>query len=82
MNFAMDNKQYADAYLMKSCMNKQLGKKKNTWKKNVLVRYILSEYTAYAEMWSSTCRSKIFTFIAHLTNTKKRRDSVSMKKSH
>lgn len=28
MNFAMDNKQYADAYLMKSCMNKQLGKKK------------------------------------------------------
>lgn len=33
MNFAMDNKQYADAYLMESCMNKQLGKKKTRGRK-------------------------------------------------
>lgn len=30
MNFAMDNKQYADAYLMKSCMNKHVGGGKKT----------------------------------------------------
>lgn len=33
MNFAMDNKQCADAYLMESCMNKQLGKKKHVEEK-------------------------------------------------